>query len=469
MKTLRVDTSNQAIHYEENKSDYQYLGNRGLIAKVAMDEIRRDCDPLGSENKFIIAQSLLAGTNLTTSGRMSIGGKSPLTGGIKESNVGGMVGKAFTEHDIKVVIIEGMPLNNELYILLVENDGTAKLVERNDLAGTGNYSVVKQLRESYGEDTELLVCGPAGEKLFKNACVMATDFSTKEPCRAGGRGGLGAVLGAKGIKAIVVKKALHPYKASPALPEEFKTKLIKFHKATATHAATQARKKFGTFGGVRNNETNGILPVKNFRSIHFDAIDKIDGQAIVDQLERNGGRYGLSCQSGCIIKCANYYVNSYGQHTASSLNYETLGLCGPNCMIEDLDDIAEIKQLCDDFGIDSIEMGAAIGLFMEAGLIPWGDGKAAIDMIKDITKDGQYSKFVGQGLIALGKELGVTRVPAVRGQAFAAYDVRNNKGMGLSYLAGTMGADHTFGSGRPDQEGSYVSSSIYDLPAKTNI
>jgi len=463
MKTLRANTRSGQAAFEELKPGYRDLGNRGLVAKAALDEIPPACDPLGPENKLMVAQSLLAGTILSTAGRMSVGGKSPLTGGIKEANVGGMVGKALTAHGIKLLIVEGAPANGELYILLVQADGSARLVERGDLKGVGNFALVKRLREDYGETCEMLVCGPAGEKLYRNACVLSTDYATKEPVRAAGRGGLGAVMGARGLKAVVVQKADKPFRAAAARPEEFKAALNAMHKAAAAAGVVQARTKYGTFGAVRGNENAGILPVKNFRSMPFAGIDKIDAQAIVDRLEKNGGRYGQACQTGCFIKCSNYYVDESGRHTASAFNYETLGLCGPNLMIDSLDDIAEIKQICDDFGFDTIEMGASLGLMMEAGVLPWGDGRAAVAMARQVAAGGEYSKPVGQGINALGDFLGVTRIPAVRGQSFAAYDVRVNKGMGLSYLAGTMGADHTVGPGDPDKDGSYVQSAVMKM------
>ena len=181
----------------------------------------------------------------------------------------------------------------------------------------------------------------------------------------------------------------------------------------------------------------------------------------MDKLDKNGGKYGQACQTGCLIRCSNSYVNDRGEHSASAFNYESMVLCGPNLMLESLDETAEMMHLCDDFGVDSIEMGAALGLFMEAGIIPWGDGKAAIAMLKEIIAGGKYAREAGQGLTALGEVLGVSRVPAVRGQAFPAYDVRNNKAMGMSFLAGTMGADHTIGSGKPDAEGKFAQSSVY--------
>lgn len=463
MQNLRVNTNTGLIQHEKLKQEYLRFGNRGLISRVALDEISPTCDPLGPENKLIIAQSILAGTIVSTSGRMSIGAKSPLTGGLKESNIGGMIGKALSNHGIKLLIVEGQPLNKELYILLIEKNGTARLIERSDLVEMGNFSLVDQLRDEYGQDCELLICGPVGEKLYRNACVMSTDFATKEPSRAAGRGGLGAVMGARGLKAVVVQKAANPFKAQPADPVKFKDATRSFHKAAVENGAVQARTKYGTFGGVRNNADTGVLPVKNFRSIPFDGIDNIDAQGIVDHLDKYGGKYGLACQSGCLIKCSNYFVDKNGEHTASSFNYETLGLIGSNLMIDSLDDITRIKQLCDDKGVDTIEMGASLGIMMEAGVLAWGDGKSALEMALQLTSGGEYAKEFAQGIDFFGEFLNVDRVPAVRGQSFPAYDVRNNKGLGVAYLIGTMGADHTVGSGKPDEEGNYVKNSITSM------
>ena len=260
--------------------------------------------------------------------------------------------------------------------------------ERNDLAEMGIYPLVNKLREEYGEDTELLVCGPAGERLFKTACLISTDYATREPIRVAGRGGMGAVMGARGLKAIVIQKPKKTCKAAAADPGEFKSAAAAFHKLAGANSTIVARATYGTFGGNRKAESTGVLPVKNFRSFRFDAIDKMDAQAVVDKLDKNGGKYGLACQAGCLIRCSNYYVDDSGRHTTSGFNYETLGLCGSNLMLDSLDEIAEIKHLCDDFGVDTIEMGAALGLFMEAGIIPWGTGRPPLPCLARLLPEG---------------------------------------------------------------------------------
>lgn len=192
-------------------------------------------------------------------------------------------------------------------------------------------------------------------------------------------------------------------------------------------------------------------------------VDKIDAQAINDYLEQYGGRYGLPCQPGCMMKCSNYFVNRQGQHTASAYNYETLGLAGSNLLLDDLAVMSEIKRLCDEYGVDSIEMGNALALIMEAGLVEWGDGQGIIARLHKILDEGLFAEELAQGNNALGAALGVVRVPTVRGQTLAAYDIRVSKGLGFGSIVGPMGGDHTVGGSGPNEDGKYQDPTLFGL------
>ncbi len=153
------------------------------------------------------------------------------------------------------------------------------------------------------------------------------------------------------------------------------------------------------------------------------------------------------CHPGCVIQCSQAYNDASGKYLTSGFEYETIWALGANTLIRSLDDIAMIDRLCDDFGLDTIEMGCTLGVLMEGGVIPWGDGPAAIDMVKKVAADDAWGLIIGNGSVFTGRALGVERVPAVKGQGLPAYDPRAEKGVGLTYATSPMGADHTAGYG----------------------
>jgi aldehyde:ferredoxin oxidoreductase len=204
----------------------------------------------------------------------------------------------------------------------------------------------------------------------------------------------------------------------------------------------------GTINTVSMTGYNGMLPVRNYSGEYFGAerVQKIDGAAFLAKLKENGGRNGVPCQPGCIVRCSNVYNDSKGQILTSGLEYETVGLLGSNCDIDDLDWIAQADHLCDDLGVDTIETGATLGVCMDTGKIPWGDKKAAMGLLKEMVDGTPFGNLMGQGTAAVGKKLKSKRVPVAKGQAMAAYDPRNAQAIGVTYATSPMGGDHTAGT-----------------------
>ena len=182
-----------SVAIEPVPEKYQMLGGRGLIAQLLLDEIDPTCDPLGEENKLVFALGLLGGTKVSTSGRISIGAKSPLTGGIKEANSGGVVGRQLCRLGIKAIVIEGKPEEKAFSILKINNDG-ATLSPAGDLAGLGNYELAELLIKEHGPKTGLMTIGQAGEMQLGASAIAISDPEGR-PNRFAGRGGLGAVMG----------------------------------------------------------------------------------------------------------------------------------------------------------------------------------------------------------------------------------------------------------------------------------
>ncbi|MBS4022563.1 MAG: aldehyde ferredoxin oxidoreductase [Dethiobacter sp.] len=444
-RILKVDAGAKTLVEEELNSAYREYGGRGLIAKIMLAEVNPACDPLGAENKLIICTGLLAGTSVPMAHRLSVGGKSPLTGGIKEANVGGTAATALSRHGIKMIVLEGLPKSEEWHFVRVARDGSAELVAADEYAGLNNYQLHGKLKERYGDDISVISIGTAGERQYKNSTLQVTDASSGHPSRAAARGGLGAVMGSKKIKAIVIEKS----EARQAFPYADKDLFEKAKKAlvqrTLDNPLSHGLMEVGTAATTNVSGVTGMLPVRNFSGTFFDKLDSVSAEAFMQRLQVGGGRNKEGCQAGCIIKCSNTINDAEGNYITSGFEYETIALCGPNCDIGDFDAIARIDRLCDDFGIDTMETGCTIAVCMEAGKIPWGDSEAAIGLIREMMEGTEFGMLLGQGTEAAGKALGVSRIPTVKGQSMAAYDPRNLKGTGLTYATSPMGADHTAG------------------------
>jgi aldehyde:ferredoxin oxidoreductase len=265
--------------------------------------------------------------------------------------------------------------------------------------------------------------------------------------RYAARGGLGAVMGSKGIKAIVVddSEAISPNPSNEALLREASKTLTQ---AILEDPKTENRHKLGTPAILMVANELGLLPTRNFSAGQFERAEAIAGERIAEVIAERGGdgRSGTPCLRGCVISCSNIFPDLSGKKTVASIQYENIALLGPNCGIGDLDDIAELNHLCNEVGVDAIETGAAIGVAMEAGVIPFGDAKGVKDLIRQIGQGTHLGRIIGNGVVATGKVLGVRRVPAIKGQAIPGYDPRALKGNGVTYVTSPMGADHTAGN-----------------------
>lgn len=443
----RINTKTKSVRREDLKQEYIFFGNRGLVAKVMTDEVNPTCHPLGPENKLIVCTGIFAGTQVPAAHRLSFGGKSPLTGGIKESNVGGTAGHHLARHGIKMIIVEDLPADDKWYLLKVNKDSSVELVPADEYMGLNTYAATEKLYEKYGKDISVAVLGTAGERKYQIASVMVSDPVTGHPSRAAGRGGMGAVMGSKQIKAIVIEKATQKHEVQYADKEKFTATNKKIINGILNNDALKRTAQVGTIGVIDITGPLAIAPTRNFRGGVFSNLDKVNGQAFLTKQKENGGKNGLVCQPGCLVKCSNYYNDSKGEYVTGGLEYEGLVLMGPNCEITDIDFIAEMDRVCDDLGIDSIEAGVTLGVCMEAGKIAWGDVEGARKLMQEMLDGTEFGQLMGQGTYSVGIALGVKRLPTVKKQALAAYDPRNLKGLGVTLATSPMGADHTAGSG----------------------
>ncbi len=451
MRLARIDLNSESIDFEEITRDSKYflLGGRGLTSQIVYDEVEPGCDPLGMKNKLIIANGLLTGSPFPNSARTSVGAKSPLTNGIKESNIGGRPAMMLALYGIRALIFEG--ISKELKLLLINQDAL-KFESAEDYKGMGNYKLHSRLLERYGKRIGIYSIGPAGEHLMKSASVAANDLEGY-PSRHAGRGGLGAVMGSKKIKAIVIipakksKIKIHDIKKF----REISTPFAKFLAESKTAFST-----YGTAMGIYPMSNLGGLPTKNFSLGSFNGANKISGEKLNELIVSRQGKNRLPCSPTCVIKCSNFFVDDKGNHVTSSLEYETIVLNGSNLMIDNLDVLAKIDHRCDDNGIDTIEFGGTIGVGMDNGKIKWGDSEKVMEILREIGIGSDIGMLYGNGVCHLGRNLNAKRIPHVKGQGISAYDPRVMKGMSVTFTTSPMGADHTSGaaiSGRNAREG----------------
>ena len=443
MRILRIRLSDRTARWEPVPDSLRGLGGRGLSSALVASEVPPEADPLGPDNVLVLAPGLLAATAVPNTGRLSVGAKSPLTGTVKEANAGGALAQKLARLGAAAVVLEGR--SPEPLVLGLSAQGVT-FEPAGDLWGLGTRAVVERLRAARPGQAFALI-GPAGERRLKAAAVCVT--TSDDRIRTASRGGLGAVLGSKGIKALCVDDAGGPG-ISPAEPERFRAAAAALAKGIQAHPITGGFEALGTAMLVPLINEMGGLPTRNFSDGRFEGAARIGGEALAQRIaSRPGGATAHRCMAGCIVKCSQVYTDPGGAVVTSGLEYETLGLLGSNCAIDNLDAIARLDGACDDLGLDTMEVGAAAGVAMEAGRLPWGDGARLLEVLRSIPSGDPLGTLLGNGSVEAGRALGVRRVPAVKGQGLAAYDPRVLKGTGVTYATSPMGADHTAGNALP--------------------
>jgi len=458
MKFLRVNMSEKSLQFHDVPKEYAGLGGRGLTSVIINAEVPPNCDPLGSQNKLIFAPGLLSGTSLANTGRISVGAKSPLTGTIKESNAGGTVAAALGHLGITAIVVEGEASKGELLILRIDEKGEASLLPAQAYKGVRTYALAEKLLETYGKRTAVLCIGPAGELQVSAASIQTTDIDGR-PCRAAGRGGLGAVMGAKGLKAVIVDQR---GKSADAIadPKAFREAAKTFAQAIKAHPFTgQFLPNLGTAGLVAPVNSLGAFPCFNATKGVLEGWERISGETMAKIIKERGGKTTHMGCSQCVVHCSNEYVDQQGKYMTASMEYETIWSMGGMTGIVDLDIIAKLDFLCDDIGLDTISTGVGLAVAMDAGKVNFGDGEAALRMVEDVAKGTEFGRFLGNGPAAVGQHLKHHRVPVVKGQSIAAYDPRGMQGNGVTYATCPMGADHTAGN----MIGTYLSGALDPL------
>jgi len=370
-RLIYVNMTDQSVSIEPFPEDWKLLGGRGLSARILLEQCDPACDPLGPDNVLVMAPGVLPGTTAPTSGRISMGGKSPLTNGIKEANAGGNPGQDLMKLGYRALVVKGQPSDPEKrYGLRVEEDGVT-VVEADEYKGLWNYASCEKLLKDRPKNASAISIGPAGELRLSGASVACTDQDKeRRPARHAARGGLGGVMGSKGLKWVVIE----PGKArlrSASESKSFNATNKDYTKAyrdgpqmfaTGTSSVVPVANMLNTF--VYKNRTEGQSP---------DA-ENLAGSKIVESFETRGG--GMhNCMTGCIVQCSNIVHDKDGNYKTSALEFETLTLLGANCAVDNWDDVADLDRLCDEIGLDTIEVGAAIAILMDSGGLEWGDAE----------------------------------------------------------------------------------------------
>lgn len=443
-RIIRVDMSTGGVTEERAPEAWALLGGRALTSRMLLEETDARIHPLGEAARLYVAPGLLAGTAVTTSGRTSFGFKSPLTGGTKEANVGGQLGHRLARLGIKAIVVSGASPDGWKRL---DIDGSgARLAPADDLAGRSNYDLHRELVGEALRTRAAATIGPAGEHRMASASVAVTDPEGR-PTRHAARGGPGAVMGAKGLKAIVVDDAEGVRTVPGENAKEFKGEVVKFSKMVLEDPRVHNTSRYGTAGVIKFVNRDNVLsmPTRNHRDGSWERADSISGQVIEELGKERGGKM-LPCMAGCIIKCAILYNDAGGEHVTTALEFETIALLGSNLEIGPADAVAELDRLCDDIGLDTIEVGNAIGVAMEAGVLAWGDWEGTKRLLDEDVRGGTpLGRIVGGGTAHVAATYGVDRVPVVKGQGLPAWEPRTLKGMGVTYSTSPQGADHTAG------------------------
>ncbi|MBA1333626.1 MAG: Tungsten-containing aldehyde:ferredoxin oxidoreductase [Firmicutes bacterium] len=431
-RVLRVDLTGKRYSEEPLRIEWakKYLGGKGLGIKYLYEELRPGTHPLSSDNKLILMTGPLTGTTVPCSGKLAIISRSPATGTILDCSIGGHIGAEIKYAGYDAIIIEGAAESpSYLYI----RDGELEFIAAGDLWGKGSHEAENELLRRHGRDSRVLSIGPAGENLLPMACINTEFF------RQAGRGGIGAVMGSKKLKAVVVKgtggvRTADINKALPAINELMRNSTLTDDNLWAYSDGTPLL--------VDMSQASGILPTRNFQDGTFEYAKNINSETMT------GARYGKRGCHSCALGCGN--ITRIGKAMVEGPEYETLALCGSNCGIGDLEAIVKFNRLCDDFGLDTISTGNITAFAMEMterGIkdfgIRFGDVEAYLEIPGKIAIREGIGAELALGTKALAERYGgFDFAMQVKGLEFPGYEPRGSWGMGLAYATSDRGACH---------------------------
>ncbi|TFF90345.1 MAG: aldehyde ferredoxin oxidoreductase [Promethearchaeota archaeon] len=459
-KILRVDLNKQKFESEEldDKVLRKFIGGRGLGDKILYEELKPNVDPLSPDNILVIAAGPLTGTKAPSSGRYMLVTKSPLTGAILTSNSGGVWGAELRKTEFDAIVIKGKA-KKPVYLWI--NDGEVEFRSAKSLWGKRTSEVDDMIKQETDEEAHVLQCGIAGENLSKIAAVMNDKY------RAAGRGGGGAVMGSKNLKAIAVRGTGDVEVANPI---GMKRAIDKTIKALESHPAGGDLTKEG--GGLNAlgtpilvNVINGagLLPTHNFQTGVFDRAEEVSGETIAEEILTDTVacfRCPMECGRWVKYREGTWGGKHYEETEGESLEYETTWAFSANMGISDLDAVARANWLCNEYGFDTISAGVTISFAMEAyekGLITeedvgfelkFGDTDAMIKILEMMGNREGFGDILADGSLSAAKKIGKNAEQyafQVKGLELPAYDPRGAYGIGLNYATSNRGGAHVNG------------------------
>ena len=445
-KVIRVNLSQAAVKVEDLDISMakKFIGARGLGAKILFDEVDPKTDALSPKNKVIIAAGPMTGSQFPTGGRYMVVTKSPLTNGIGFANSGGFWGAEFKKTGHDAIVLE--EASDKPVYLFIEDD-KIEILDASEIWGKTTIATTEAMKKKHGDNVRVLCIGPAGEKLSFIAAVM------NDEDRAAGRGGLGAVMGSKKVKAIVTKGSGKFEYADPDKAREIAKEKIQTLKNDGV--AGQGLPTYGTAVLVNIINQNGVFPTKNFQESYFADADSISGETLSEKyLVRKSGCFA------CPIQCGRVVKSDDGRDIGGS-EYETIWAFGAACGVNDLKAINRANEACNEYGLDTISAGATIACAMELyqrGLVKdedikadgislnWGDTEAIVKWSEKMGKGEGFGKYMAMGSYRLAEKYGAPELSmSVKKMELPAYDPRGIQGQGVSYATCNRGGCHVKG------------------------
>lgn len=441
---LHIDLATRNVRAETFDGEQVARAGRYFIARTLNELGAARVDPLGPDNPLIFSAGPFAGSNWSNANRTSVGCKSPLTGGIKEANAGGSFGLALGQLSLAGFTLYGAC--QDWTLLVLRKDGGIEFEDASAYLGLGTFDCAARLHERFGNKVSLALCGPVGEYGGLLAGISMSD-TDRRPARLAARGGVGAVMGSKRVKAIVVELDRMPtFHDRKKVLQHIK----QYGSLLRADEAINVLKDYGTAMMADYTNHVGGLPVNNFSSGRLvdtnQGVLAMGGDHIRSRNLSRGGTTSHACMPGCMIECSNVYADADGKEIVSPVEYETLGLMGTNCGLTDPDDLARLNWHANDLGIDTIETGAMMGVLMDAGLAPFGDVAFLQHVLDEIRAGTPQGRLWAQGTAVVGQHYGVKRLPVIKKQGISAYDPRVIEVTGISMMTTAQGADHTTGN-----------------------
>ncbi len=432
-KNLRVNLSGGRMTKEEIPEEMmrKFLGGRGFAAKILCDEVS-GVDPLSEGNKIVFSTGPLTGLPIPSSGKMVIASKSPLTGGYGDGNIGSMAAVHLRRAGYDVLIVEG---KSERPCYIAIQDEKVEILDGRDIWGKMSFEAQDSLEAKHGKNVGVLVIGPGGENIVRFATVMS------QRGRAGGRPGMGAVMGSKNLKAIVVR-------GTGEIPVFDVERLREMGKEGYGEIKGKENYDFwirqGTMQVFEWANENSCLPTYNFREGAFRFSKRLDGYALEGmKVDRKG------CPL-CNMQCGNIIKDAENRNT--ELDYENVGMLGPNIGMDDLRKVGVLNRMADEYGLDTISLGSCLGFLMEAsekrlieGRIEWGDFDACKKAIEDTVKKRGLGEIIFEGVRKASERVGGDSrdwAMHVKGLEISAYNCHACPGMALSFGTSPIGAHH---------------------------